>query len=169
MEWHNHMSALNVSLRNVKVLAKILRDAKDMPWETASLPIAIPKWSICQRKTVFEGTYNPGTVACWEVLFFPSAALPTTHSSTVSVSAVGMCLYQQNAPCLRYRVLYCVAECCGSCTQLHSSWTCSPILLKLFFFLYHFPIHRVHLLSLFIGGVFVILCKFPQKSLLCPL
>jgi hypothetical protein len=37
------MSALNVSLRNVKVLAKILKDAKDMPWETASLPIAIPK------------------------------------------------------------------------------------------------------------------------------
>lgn len=117
------------------------------------------------EKTVFEGAYNPGTVACWEVLFFLSTALPTKNSSTVCVSDMGMCLYQQNAPCLSYRVL----AWCGFCTQLHSSWTCSPVLLTLFFFLYHILIHRVHLLNLFIGGVFVILCKFPQKSLLHPL
>lgn len=37
------MSVFNFSLRNAKVLAKILADAKDMPWKTVSLLIEVSK------------------------------------------------------------------------------------------------------------------------------
>lgn len=79
LEWHNHMSVFNFSLRNAKSVSKnsrlcerhALENSKPSYW-------AIKMINLLERNPLWRRHIPFWHCATWEVLFFPPTALPTT-------------------------------------------------------------------------------------------